>query len=450
MIFKIDTRLRALSSALFLMVVLLLAALVGCEGISSPPSTLPAQSPASTVSSTTPTATVPSPVATPVEPVPSFITLTIWGPEQFAPGEADAGRQVLQAQYQAFESQNADLGVDYVLKLPHGEGGVLDLLLSASYAAPDVLPDLAIVDAFELGALDRAGLAQPLQEIIAEDLRQELFPFAEEASTFDGDLIAVQFEADIEHLIYYTKTLETPPGIWADLFTGPISYILPAGGDARLVNDAFLIQYLAKGGQLVDEEGRPALERSAVQRVLRLYNEGVKEGVIPSRVLELSSLEDCWEAYAQGNVTVSHISSWRYLTSRSNLRDTTFAALPTEDGNVATMSRGWAFVVITPEPLRQRAAAQLIGWLMAPQNLAQWSQATNHLPARRSALGLTGWPEDYVAFLTTQLENAYFRPSTPEFDRIAQVLQGAVENVLRGQRTPGQAWEDVMGSLGLE
>jgi ABC-type glycerol-3-phosphate transport system substrate-binding protein len=395
-------------------------------------------------------ATVPSPASTPIEPLPSYLTLTVWGPEQFAPGEADAGRQVLQAQYQAVDSEDADLAVEYMLKLPYGEGGLLDFLLSASYAAPNALPDVAIVDAFELGPLVRAGLAQPLQELIPEELREDLFPFAQEACTFDGDLIGLQFEADIEHLIYYTKTLEAPPVIWADLFTDSISYIFPAGGQARLVNDSFLIQYLAKGGQLVDEEGRPAVESTALQRVLRLYNEGSKEGIIPSRVLQLSGLEECWGAYSEGNVTVSHISSWRYLSSRAHLRDTTFAALPTENGNVATMSRGWAFVIITPDPRRQQAAVRLIETLMAPHNLAEWSQATNHLPTRPSALRLTGWPEDYAAFLATQLENAYFRPSAPEFDRIAQVLQGAVEDVLRGQRTPGQARVEVMNSLGLE
>jgi ABC-type glycerol-3-phosphate transport system substrate-binding protein len=447
MIFKVDTRLRVLSTALFAIVVLLLVALAGCGPSASPAPTAPVQSPAPTLPSTTATSTTPSSPATPIEPIPSFITLTIWGPEQFAPGEADAGRQVLQAQYQAFVTENVDLGLDYVLKLPYGEGGLLDFLLAASYAAPDALPDMAIVDAFELGPLARAGLAQPLQELIAEELREDLFPFAQEACTFGDDVIALQLEADIEHLIYYTKTLEAPPVTWADLFTGPISYIFPAGGQAGLVNDAYLIQYLDQGGHLIDEEGRPALERSPVQRVLRLYYEGTRSELIPSEVLELGNLEECWEAYIEGNVTVSHISSWQYLTSRAQLQDTAFAALPTEHGDVATMSRGWAFVIITSDPRRRAAAARLIEWLMAPQNLAEWSRATNHLPTRSSALRLTDWPEDYRDFLATQLGNAFFRPSTPEFDRIARTLQGAVEDVLRGESVPSRAARDVIDSL---
>ncbi len=442
-----DTRLRVLLSALFVVPGLLLAALAGCGQSPSPTATVPVQSAVPTLSSTTPTSATPSHIRTPMEPISPSITLTIWGPEQFAPGEEDTGREVLQSQYQAFLSENANLRLDYVPKAPYGEGGLLHFLLSASHAAPDILPDIAIVDAFELGPLARAGLAQPLQELIAERLKEDLFPFAQDACTFDGDLIALQFEADIEHLIYHTGTLKAPPVTWADLFTGSVSYIFPAAGEAGLVNDAFLIQYMTQGGRLVDEEGRPDLDDSTIRQVLRLYSTGTNEDVIPAKVLELGSLEECWEAYTEGNITISHISSWRYLSSRARLEDTSFAPLPTQSGDVATMSRGWAFVIITADPLRQTAAARLIEWLMAPQNLAEWSVTTSHLPTRATALRLTDWPEDYTDFLATQLENAFFRPSTPDFDRIAQALQGAVEDVLTGERTPRTATYDVMDIL---
>ncbi len=446
-ILRMDTRLRVLLGTVFPVIGLLMVALVGCGRSASPSATISTQSPVPTPLSTTPTSYIPSPTTTPLEPLPSTITLTIWGPEQFAPSETDLATQLIRAQYEAFVRENPDVGFDYVPKLPYGEGGVLSFLLGAGYAAPDTLPDMAIVDAFELGPLARAGLAHPLQELIAEELRRDLFPFAEEACTIDGNLVGLQFEADIEHLIYYTGTLEAPPITWADLFTGPVSYIFPAAGEAGLVNDAFLIQYLAQGAQLIDEEGSPHLDDSAVRQVLRLYKSGASYDVIPSRVLELGSLEDCWEAYAEGNVTVSHISSWRYLTSRAYLQDTTFASLPTETGDVATMSRGWAFVITTADPQRQAAAVRLIEWLMSPEYLAAWSSASNHLPARASALRLIVWPDDYKDFLATQLENAFFRPSAPGFDGVASALQEAVQDVLSCESAPREATLEVMDSL---
>jgi len=241
--------------------------------------------------------------------------------------------------------------------------------------------------------------------------------------------------------------LEEPPATWAELFNGPISYTFPAGGENGLVNDSFLIQYLAQGGQLADKEGKPTLDSSPLQRVLRMYDALRIWSVSPPTIRELSSLEDCWEAYTGGNITVSHVSSWRYLTSRSVMQDTSFAPIPTETGLPATMARGWAFVIVTDSPHSQEAATRLIEWLMTPQNLAQWSEASNQLPARPSALRLTGWPLDYTEFLDTQLANAFYRPSTPEFERIGQTLQVAVEDVLSGEQTPREAATQAIESL---
>jgi ABC-type glycerol-3-phosphate transport system substrate-binding protein len=442
-----EVRLQALTSILVILVSLLFIALVGCSVAPSPTPRSGGAEPTPSPAATMIPETTPSLAPTPVEPRPSHITLTIWGPIQFSPGETNEASTILQDQYHAFEAVNEDTGVEYLPKAPYGASGVLDLLVAAGYAAPTVLPDLAIVDTLELDSLVKEGLAQPIDDLFTEDFRADLFPFATEACVYEDQLRGLQFEADIEHLIYYTKALEEPPATWADLFSDPVSYTFPAGGEDGLVNDAFLIQYLAQGGEFTDEQGLPLLESPPVQRVLRFYDALRIWEVSPPKVLELSSLEDSWEAYAEGNVTVAHISSWRYLTSRSVMQDTAFAPLPTETGTPATVARGWAFVIVTDSPYRQEAAVRLIEWLMTPANLAQWSQASNHLPTRPSALRLTGWPLDYVKLLESQLANAFYRPSTPEVERMARALQIAVQDVLSGERTPREATNEVMESL---
>jgi ABC-type glycerol-3-phosphate transport system substrate-binding protein len=444
---QVDLRLLTLASTLMALVALFLAGLAGCSPLSSPTPRGPVEDSTPTASSPASAPTTPSPAPTPMTPGPSSIALTIWGPIQFTPGDADAGRTVLRTQYEAFAAGPQGIEAQYFPKAPSGDSGVVEFLLTASYAAPSILPDVAIVDPFDLEPLISAGLAQPAQGLLADELIEDLYPFARESCTFDGQLTGVQFEADIEHLVYYTGALEEPPVTWADLFAEPISYTFPAGGEGGLVNDSFLIQYMAQGGLLLDAEGQPALDSSSVTRVLRLYDALRTRDVSSLRVLDLSDLEDCWAAYTEGNIAASHISSWRYLTSRSVMRDTTFGPLPTETGVTATMSRGWAFVIVTESPERQEAAARLIEWLMAPQNLAEWSEATSHLPARRSALRLTDWSGEYVNFLGSQLESAFYRPASPEFDKIARPLQVAVEDVLLGERSPRQAATQAIESL---
>jgi ABC-type glycerol-3-phosphate transport system substrate-binding protein len=444
---EVDVRLLTLSRILASLTAVAVAALVACSVAPQPTASTPRREPTTTPVSTTIVETTPSPSATPTEPRPTHITLTVWGPIQFSPGETDSGRSVLQAQYEDFAADNEGIGVEYVPKAPYGESGVVDFLVTASYAAPGILPDLAIVDTVELETLVKEGLAQPLDGQVADALTADLYPFASGACTFNGELRGIQFEADIEHLIYYTKVLEEPPATWAELFSGPISYTFPAGGDNGLVNDSFLIQYLAQDGRLTDQEGNPALDSSPLQRVLRMYDALRIWNVSPPKIRELASLEDCWKVYTEGNITVSHVSSWRYLTSRPVMQDTSFAPIPTENGIPATMARGWAFVIVTASPYRQEAATRLIEWLMTPQNLAQWSEASNHLPVRPSALRLTGWPLEYTRFLDTQLANAFYRPSTTEFEKVGRALQVAVQDVLSGEQTPRQATTQAIESL---
>lgn len=440
---------RCLSILGLLLSVLALSALAlaGCgSGVSPTPTGPSGDFSPTAISTTTPLTTTPSPVPTPVGP-PSTVPLTVWGPPQFSPGQEDAAQLVLQAQYRSFAESEDVAEVEYVPRVAYGESGIVNFLINTNYAAPSVLPDLAIVDPFELHLLVREGLAQPLGGLISEELVEDLYPFAGEACIVNDELLCLQFAADIEHLVYYTGALEEAPATWADLFTEPVSYTFPAAGVGGLVNDAFLIQYLSQGGRLLDEQGQPALDDSAIQRVLRLYDAVHKWNVSPPTVLEMATLEDCWKAYTGGNITVSHISSRQYLASRAVMRDTDFAAVPTETGVPATMSRGWAFVVIAQSPERQEAAAGLIEWLMAPENLAQWTEASNHLPTSRSALPQVGWPTDYKEFLDTQLENAYHRPSSTQFQRIAQALQQAVVAVLTEELAPREARAQVMESL---
>jgi len=434
--------------ALVVAAVLLSAvALAGCGSAVSPTPTRPSQESTTTaISTTTPLTTTPSPAPTPVEP-PSSVPLTVWGPLQFSPGEADAAQLLLQAQYQSFAESADVLEVEYVPRAAYGDSGVVNFLLNASYAAPSLLPDLAIVDPFELQSLVREGLPQPIGDLISEELIEDLYPFAREACSSDGRLVCVQFEADIEHVVYYTGALEEPPVTWADLFTEAISYTFPAAGVGGLVNDTFLIQYLAQGGQLHDEQGAPSLDDSTVQRVLRLYDAVRRWDVSPPSILGLATLDDCWKVYTGGNITVSHMSSHQYLVSRSVMRETDFAAVPTETGAPATMSRGWAFVILAQSPERQEAAADLVEWLMLPENLSLWSEASNHLPTRRSALSMVGWPREYEDFLDNQLESAFHRPSGTQFQRIARALQTAVEAVLTEELTPREATAQVMESL---
>jgi ABC-type glycerol-3-phosphate transport system substrate-binding protein len=401
----------------------------------------------------TPTATTVPGEATPqISPTPplsstvsSAITLTLWTTESFFPSEDDGSGQVLAQQWQAFEAAHANVAIEYVLKKPYGKGGILDFLSTARAAAPTVLPDLVILDTLELDEAAEAGLIQPLDDLVSSEVQQGLFPFARHS--FDGQLMGIQFETDVEHLIYNTNKIDSAPMTWREVISASVAYIFPAGGVGSLINDAFLIQYLAAGGGLLDESGTPALNNDALVEVLQFYADGLEAGVIPPSVLDFTDLDDCWVVYVSAQAALSNVSSDRYLADRGLLKNTSFAAIPTRDGNVVTLSKGWAFAIVTEDSSRQAAAIQLIEWLLEPENNANWNLAAGHLPTRQAAFDHLGTEDPYFPFAWQQLASVSPRPMSAAYDKMGRALQRAVQDVLNGEASPQQAADAVMAAV---
>jgi len=334
------------------------------------------------------------------------------------------------------------VNIEYILKKPYGKGGLLDSLSTARAAAPAVLPDLVILDTLELNEATEAGLIKPLDDLVSSEVQQGLFPFARHG--FDGQLMGVQFQADIEHLIYNTNKIDSAPITWREVISASVAYIFPAGGQGSLVNDAFLIQYLAAGGGLLDEGGNPALNNDALVEVLQFYKDGLDVGAIPPSVMEFADLDDCWVVYVSAQAALSNVSSDRYLADRGLLKNTGFAAIPTRDGNVVTLSKGWALAIVTEDFSRQAAAAQLVEWLLEPENNANWNLAAGHLPGRQAAFDHLGTEDQYFPFVRQQLANVYPRPKAAAYDKTGRALQRAVLDVLQGEVSPEEAAEAVI------
>ena len=385
------------------------------------------------------------PPPSPPTAISSAITLTLWTTEAFFPTEDDGSGQVLAQQWQAFEAAHTNVTIEYILKKPYGKGGILDFLSTARAAAPTVLPDLVILDTLELDEAAEAGLIQPLDDTVSSEVQQDLFPFARRS--FDGQLMGIQFEANVEQLIYNTNKIDSAPITWREVISDSVAYIFPAGGEGSLVNDSFLIQYLAIDRQLLDESGEPVLDKDALVEVLQFYADGLEAGAIPPSVLEFEHLDDCWVVYVSAQAALSNVSSDRYLADRGLLKNTAFAAIPTRDGNVVTLSKGWALAIVTEDSSRQAAAAQLIEWLLEPENNANWNRAAGHLPTRQAAFDHLGTEDQYFPFVRQQLANVYPRPMAAAYDKMGRALQRAVQDVLQGEVSPEEAAEAVIAVI---
>ena len=426
--------------AVGLTVGLLLAATAVLLGGCDLPSTAVTPSPEAATDTSPAEPTAPVTSAPEATPGPSVITLTVWTTEAFSPTQAITSGQVLAQEVTRFEEAHPDVRLHFVLKKPYGKGGVLDYLLTTGAVVPGLLPDLVILDVAELGAAVQAEVVQPLDELLPNDLVTDLYPGLREACTFEGRLYGLQYQADLEHLVYNTGRMTVPPSSWPGVLSNPGPYLFPAGGQSGLVNDAFLIQYLAL--QPVSAEGVDGgfvLDQDSLAAVLQYYLDGQAQGVFPPNILNYHTTEDCWSDYVAGQAALTHVSAHRYLQDRADLQSSAPAPIPAISGPGTPINRGWALALVTSDPTRQSAAVGFMMQFLAPEANATWNQAASYLPTRQAALALWDQEDSYVPFVQQQLLSAMERPVVANYAQVAAALQEAVEGVLSGVVTPGEA-----------
>lgn len=406
--------------------------LVGCA---APATVTPTPSPVPVASPTAPLATPPPTVPA---PGPVIVTLTLWVPEELNPyGDTPAGA-VLAQQLAGFSETYPNAQVRVIVKKAHGRGGLLDLLRTASTAAPSILPDLVILDTTDLRVAAQAGLLQPMDGLLPEWLAADRFPFATRLGNVEGQTMGVVIAAWMEHLAYRPSIVATPPLTWTNVVSAPASFAFPAAAQADDVGDSTLIQYLAVGGRLVDEEGIPLLEEAPLAEVLGFYRDSVSAGVIsPTLVLSLNGTESCGEVFQTTGAGALAVDSHCFWSEMST--EAACAPLPTRDGNVVTLARGWAASLVTTNPDQQRWATSLLEWLLAPENSGAWTRSGAYLPGTLSGLQEWAVTEEERATLERLLEGAVPSPDPAIRAAVGPPLQAALEAVLMGRRTPVDA-----------
>ena len=444
--FSLRFAVRALLLGLMVGVAFLAGACVKRGSIPATPAETRPRSELSPVASVSPEIEVTvSPAPSPgLTPVPQVITLTLWIPDELYL-EEQPGAKTLESIIEEFNARGR-IHVEPRVRRAYGDGSAVELMLTASEVAPAILPDVVILDARQVPELVEKGLLRSMKGLLDGALPDELFPFAVRVGARGDNWFAVYVCADVEHLAYNTAKVKSPPLTWDQLLEGVGGeYLFPAKGVSGKANNALLIQYLAAGGRVFDDEGSPVLDRDPLVEVLKFYRRGLEKGVISRLAPSLSSVSECWKIYLAAKVAMVNVRSSLFLADRKLLRSTSFAPLPTKKGQVATVADGWAIAIVAEDPARQEAAAGFVSWLLSSENNARWAWDAGCLPVRRDAFA--GEEDPYIPFLRWQLESAWPAPGGAEFEKVATAMQGALDKVLADEATPESAAAEAVQSL---
>jgi len=415
-------------------IVLWLAACGAAKSTSQPPAAAtfietPTPSiPVSTALSPTP----PSPTRTASLISDAPITLTLWVPEDFAPG-AERGGDVLASQIAAFESEHPNIQLNYVLKASYGKGGIVDWLTQIHELMPERLPDAAIVDSRELDVLDAQELLKPLNRDLPSGTYWDLFSPAQTIAKRQGKWLDQPLVLETEHLVYDSHRVPVPPTTWDEVLGDKTGFAFAADS-----TDTFLFHYLESGSALSATQ-QPTQNTSVTQSILDYYQRARANGILNETTAGLQSARDVLPLFLNGQTPMAQVRVRDYLVERARLPNAVAAAIPTRDGRATALVSGWSFVMFTADEARQRAVLNYLEWLSAPDHLGEWASAAKMIPASKSAFAQAIEPQAYADLLWSLLQSGIVAPSFQEQAPYADAWHAAVQAVLNGQLSPEDA-----------
>lgn len=213
---------------------------------------------------------------------------------------------------------------------------------------------------------------------------------------------------------------------------------------AMLVGDSWLFEMmvLSRGGTLVHPDGGPNLDGPEAVVALTMLRELVRGRQMAFYGANESTPAILTFVRTRSLMTFASIANWPDVRRFSIGFDLAAAPVPIAEGGRVPLGGAQLTVLRGANEAERRAAFAFWRFLVEPQNLADWVEASYYIPVRRAALPLLEgfYAEDpNRAAALAQLELAVPRPRIASFDAWRGLLDDALERALRGNQSPEAA-----------
>lgn len=376
--------------------------------------------------------------------VSSGSIVRIWLPPEFDTKGSNPAGGLLKDRLASYTAGHPGVSVEVRVKALEGTGGMLESLIAANAAAPQVLPDLVLLPRPLLESAAFKGLLYPYDGLTNLMDDQHWFEYARQLAYLKSSLYGVPFAGDAMVLAIRPSLLGVAPhSLEAAIGLGEV-LLYPAADPQALFT---LCMYLANGGATQDQQGRPAVDEAALTGIFEYDQRASLAGVMPVALTDYTNDAQVWAAFS-GNpypMTITWASTYLKNTLPSG-DEVVLAALPTPDGIPFTLATGWSWALAGADPERRRQSVDLVEYLVEEDFLAEWTSAVGYLPPRVDALQI--WLEGKQRQVIEQISySAWLMPSEDLVSSIGPALEQAVVNVLKAQSEPQSAAQSVTNQV---
>lgn len=341
--------------------------------------------------------------------------------------------------------------------------------------AEGTAPDVAAVDSFMMPSV--AEYAQPLNDAMAAKgiSIDDYFPFMLSTMQPDGeggDILSDWYTTDVRALYYRKDLISAPPATVDELIStakklqednpGMTGLIYVAGRNEGAVNNHLGI-YWSQGFPLLNDDNSIAFQdgeaKTAMLNFLSFFENTVKEGVTPQRVVEFDKESNMFgdlttDKYGMFIASSSAVPQIKEIVGADTFEQKWgIAELPViHAGDTASSSAGgWTNVVFATDKQKAELAADFVLSLYSDDAAAgEWCEIGGFLPTRRSVYDNTpAFAEDaYAKQFASYLDQAQSRPPVSEYTALSSELQVAIGEIVTGTSTAEKALENIIKKVG--
>ncbi len=326
-------------------------------------------------------------------------------------------------------------------------------------------PDLAqvgntwIPELVALGALEDLTRRCEGSAVVASE---HYFPGIWATNVLDHRVYGVPWYVDTRVLFYRKDLLEAagwphPPRSWSEWRAAMAAVKGLPGAPERFgillpidewVQPVVLAMQL--GSPLLGDGGRyGAFSEEPFARAFTFYTDLFRQRLAP--LAGLVQIANVYQQFAEGHFAMYITGPWNLGEFRRRLPEEVqqswaTAPLPAPDGTdyPGVSLAGGASLVVFRGSRRQEEAWKVVEFLSRPDVQVEFFRRSGDLPAHREAWRHPVLASDpHAAAFAVQLERVQPTPQVPEWERIAQRLWEAADQVIRGGRPVARALQEL-------
>jgi ABC-type glycerol-3-phosphate transport system substrate-binding protein len=357
--------------------------------------------------------------------------LRVWLPPEFDPNAGTESADLLKKRLADFETGHPGLEIEVRIKAEESGASILNALSVTSMAAPTALPDLVALSRPALESAALKGLLHPVDGLSTALQDPDWYGYARQLGQIENIGYGLPFAGNVFVLVYRSELGEFAN--WDEILASKGVLAFPAGDPQGLIG---LSLYASAGGEIVNSQGLPTLDQTALTRLLSLIEDGLGASMLSPSLSIVGTDAQALQLYRERNASM--LITW--ASNYHPVSDERIISLPGLDDASYSFATGWMWSLAGSNAENQALAVELAEYLIADDFLGEWTQAAGYLPTRPSSV------DGKDPTLAALIESAKPIPSNDVLSVLGQLMQDAMIRVLNGER-PAVVAGSVVDSL---